>query len=110
MVGRSRATPMAGRVSLDHGETTMTKARRSDAEEPQVDLSGAARAVVRDPGDPRIDAHLAALGLTEDDSPAKRRRAESDRDAGEVAELRRRIGELEGQLRASRARIRLLTM
>jgi len=98
-------------VSLDHGETTMTKARRSDAEEPQVDLSGAARAVVRDPGDPRIDAHLAALGLTDEESPARRRRADSDRDAAaEVEQLSRRIGELEGQLRASRARIRVLTI
>jgi hypothetical protein len=89
----------------------MTKARRPDVDEAPVDLSDAARAVVRDPGDPRIDAHLAALGLTEGDAPGTRGRARAESpDRVEVAELRRRIGALEAQLEASRARTRGLTI
>jgi hypothetical protein len=45
----------------------MTKAR-GDLPDTSADLSEAARAVVRDAGDPRTDAYLAALGLV--DSPA----------------------------------------
>jgi hypothetical protein len=89
----------------------MTKARRPDADEAPVDLSDAARAVVRDPGDPRIDAHLAALGLTEDDAPAGRGRSRAGHpDPAEVAELRRRVDALEAQLDASRARVRNLAI
>ena len=92
----------------------MPREARSETEtgESGVDLTEAARAVVRDPGDPRIDAHLAALGLGDDGRPGtgSRARDESARARGEsagaaeLAELRGRIGELEGQLQASRAR------
>jgi hypothetical protein len=47
----------------------MTKAR-ADQADPAAELSEAARAVVRDAGDPRIDAHLRALGLTMEDAEA----------------------------------------
>jgi hypothetical protein len=46
---------------------TMSKAR-GDLPDSTADLSEAARAVVRDAGDPRTDAYLAALGLV--DAPA----------------------------------------
>jgi hypothetical protein len=42
---------------------------RDDQPETAADLSEAARAAVRDSGDPRIDAHLAALGLGPDPTP-----------------------------------------
>ena len=91
----------------------MTKERRPETEDASVDLTEAARAVVRDPGDPRIDAHLAALGLglDADRGPVagSRRRAGSAA-AEEIAELRRRVGELESRLAASQARIQVLAL
>jgi hypothetical protein len=95
----------------------MTEERRDDrahtpadrADTP-ADLSAAARAVVHDPGDPRIDAHLAALGLGDDTSPARSRARGQSEAASEVAELRRQIGELERELESGRARIRILAI
>ena len=46
----------------------MTKAR-GDLPDTNADLSEAARAVVRDAGDPRTDAYLAALGLVDGPAP-----------------------------------------
>ena len=46
----------------------MTKAR-GDLPDSSADLSEAARAVVRDAGDPRTDAYLAALGLVDAPDP-----------------------------------------
>lgn len=86
----------------------MPKESRSEPEQAPVDLSEAARAVVRDPGDPRIDAHLAALGLGQADAPTSGARGRGDATATEVPELRERIAELEGQLHAARARVRSL--
>ena len=57
-------------------------------------LSDAARAVVRDPGDPRIDAHLAALGLGPD-APAPSQPQSSPRAADEAE---RRLAEVSAQL------------
>lgn len=91
----------------------MPREPRSETEtgESAVDLTEAARAVVRDPGDPRIDAHLAALGLGDERGPATGSRARGDSAAAaEVAELRGRVGELEGQLQASRARVETLLL
>jgi len=47
----------------------MSKAR-GDLPDSTADLSEAARAVVRDAGDPRTDAYLAALGLVDAPAPA----------------------------------------
>jgi len=63
--------------------------------EPDAELSAAARAVVHDAGDPRIDAHLAALGLGPDPAPATSRRAHAAADDAEVVALRDRVAALE---------------
>jgi hypothetical protein len=88
----------------------MTEERRDDPVAPSGDLSAAARAVVRDPGDPRIDAHLAALGLGDDNPAAAGPRARGQSGAADVADLQRRIGDLERELESARARIRGLAI
>jgi hypothetical protein len=82
----------------------------AESEQRSDELSQAARAVVRDPGDPRIDAHLAALGLADagDRSAPGTRGRPDPTAAAEVAELRARISQLEGQLQAAAARARAL--
>jgi hypothetical protein len=107
----------------------MTKAR-GDQPDKSADLSEAARAAVRDPGDPRIDAHLAALGLGPDPAPqapeAPTRepaaRAEPAAHAEpaapalpatpatppEVAALRTRVDDLDAALAAARRQVRWL--
>ncbi len=85
----------------------MTEERRDEPARTPADLSAAARAIVRDPGDPRIDAHLAALGLGDDNAPAGAR-ARQQAGAAEVAELRRQIDELKRELESARARVRAL--
>ena len=84
----------------------MTEERRDDPPRSPADLSAAARAIVRDPGDPRIDAHLAALGLGDDSAAAGARARGQSGAAAEVADLRRQIGELERELESGRVRIR----
>jgi hypothetical protein len=59
---------------------TMSKAR-GDLPDPTADLSEAARAVVRDAGDPRTDAYLAALGLVDAPAPAAPQPAVDERAA-----------------------------
>ena len=86
----------------------MTDERRDDPVRTPAELSAAARAIVRDPGDPRIDAHLAALGLGEDSPPPAGARAPGHSGAAELADLRRQVGELERELESGRARIRTL--
>jgi tetrahydromethanopterin S-methyltransferase subunit F len=88
----------------------MTEESRDDRPQAPADLSAAARAIVRDPGDPRIDAHLAALGLGDENAPAIARARQQAGAAAEVAELRRQIGELERELESGRARIRGLAI
>jgi hypothetical protein len=88
----------------------MTEERGDDPVRTSAELSAAARAIVRDPGDPRIDAHLAALGLGEDSRAPAGARARGQSGAGEVADLRRQIGELERELEAGRARVRTLAV
>jgi hypothetical protein len=89
----------------------MTRDPSPDPEAPQIDLSSAARAVVRDPGDPRIDAHLAALGLGDDAAPHPAARARGAAPAtAEVDDLRRRIAQLEAEVGAGQARVRTLTI
>jgi hypothetical protein len=89
----------------------MTEGRRDDAARASADLSAAARAVVRDPGDPRIDAHLAALGLADDSAPPAGAQASGQSGAAsEVAELRRQISELERELESGRMRFRGLVV
>lgn len=87
----------------------MTEERRDDRAHAPAALSAAARATVRDPGDPRIEAHLAALGLGDDSAPPAGARARGQSGAAaEVAELRRKIGELEREFESGRVRIRRL--
>jgi len=89
----------------------MTEAHRADPEQSAAELSKAARAVVRDPGDPRMDVHLAALGLGQEDAPVAGPRARGESvAAAELVELRDRISDLEGHLAASRARARMLVV
>ena len=89
----------------------MTNAR-TDQPDAATDLSEAARAVVRDAGDPRIDAHLRALGLSleADDPPAQSLPVEpaATPDPGELAGLRARVTELEAALASSVGRVRVL--
>ncbi len=59
--------------------------------EPDAELSAAARAVVHDAGDPRIDAHLAALGARSRPRAAISRRAHAAADDGELTVLRDRV-------------------
>jgi len=72
----------------------MTKSRAAQSQ-PEADLSEAARAVVHDPGDPRIDAHLAALGLGPDPAPTSARARQQAAESAELQALRSRVGELE---------------
>ncbi|HEX5827808.1 MAG TPA: hypothetical protein VFY23_09830 [Candidatus Limnocylindrales bacterium] len=86
----------------------MTKPRAAQAD-PTPDLSEAARAVVRDPGDPRTDAFLAALGLGDEPTPAPGRPGTVPTPGTEeLVALRARAGELEAALAAASARARRL--
>lgn len=90
----------------------MTKAH-GDEIATSADLSDAARAVVRDAGDPRIDAHLAALGLLPD-SPARLTEptlAEpvESLEPPELAALRERVAVLEATLASAGRQVRWLT-
>jgi hypothetical protein len=86
----------------------MTKPRAAQADS-TPDLSEAARAVVRDPGDPRTDAFLAALGLGDDPPPAAGRPGTAlTPEADELPALRARVGELEAALAAASTRARRL--
>jgi hypothetical protein len=82
---------------------------RSAQSHGDAELSEAARAVVRDQGDPRIDVHLAALGLGADPVPPPTRGASAATDA-EMATLRDRVASLELQLAGSRSRSQLLSV
>jgi hypothetical protein len=75
---------------------------------PDPDLSEAARAVVHDAGDPRIDAHLAALGLGPDGGPTIARKAHGAVADGELAGLRDRAAALERELATSITRANVL--
>ena len=75
---------------------------------PYAELSAAARAVVHDSGDPRIDAHLAALGLGPDPAPATSRRAHAPADDGELTVLRGRVAALERELATTITRSNVL--
>ena len=87
----------------------MTRSRTAPPES-QSDLSEAARAVVHDAGDPRIDAHLAALGLGPDPAPPPTRVGQPAPEAAQLQVLRDRVAELEHELAAVRVRGRLLTV
>jgi len=75
--------------------------------EPDAELSAAARAVVHDAGDPRIDAHLAALGLGPEPAPATSRRAHAAAD-DELTVLRDRVAALERELATTITRSNVL--
>ena len=75
--------------------------------EPDAELSAAARAVVHDAGDPRIDAHLAALGLGPDPAPATSRRVHAAAD-DELTVLRDRVAALERELATTITRSNVL--
>ena len=87
----------------------MTKAH-VDQSATTDDLSEAARAVVRDAGDPRIDAHLRALGLGPDPvDPTPEAAPAAPSESPELMTLRTRVVELEAALAASGGRVRMLT-
>ena len=87
----------------------MTKAR-DDQTATAEDLSESARAVVRDAGDPRIDAHLRALGLAPEPADATTTTSAAEpADAPDLAVLRSRVLDLEASLAASQRRARSLT-
>ena len=83
---------------------------RSAQSHADAELSEAARAVVRDQGDPRIDVHLAALGLGADPAPASTRGANAASTEAELTGLRDRVGALERELAAARSRSQVLTV
>jgi hypothetical protein len=84
---------------------------RSAQSHADAELSEAARAVVRDQGDPRIDVHLAALGLGADPAPASPRGANLASAAeAELTGLRDRVGALERDLAAARSRSQVLAV
>jgi hypothetical protein len=91
----------------------MTKARTAQSPS-QDELAESARAIVHDTGDPRIDAHLRALGLADDPvepvvaTPAVATPATEPTMSPEVEVLRGRLAELEVQLAASSQRVRVL--
>ena len=89
----------------------MTKAR-TDQTDTSADLSEAARAVVRDAGDPRIDAHLRALGLAMDEADTPDRVAElvpvMAPEDPETVRLRSKVVELEAALATSGRNVRIL--
>lgn len=87
----------------------MTKAA-SDRADSNNELSEAARAVVRDQGDPRIDAHLAALGLAPDSEAAPGRSGTRRARAGDIAVLQQRVAELEAALEGANRRVRLTSV
>src|SRR6187200_2862054 len=74
--------------------------------EPDAELSAAARAVVHDQGDPRIDAHLAALGLGAD--PAPTRVAGAAAGDAELDALRASVAALERELATTITRANVL--
>ena len=90
----------------------MTKARGEELAT-TADLSDAARAVVRDAGDPRIDAHLAALGLLPDaPAPLNAPTATTPAEAPELPELtalRATVVELQTALATAGRQVRWLT-
>jgi hypothetical protein len=83
---------------------------RSPQSHAEAELSEAARAVVRDQGDPRIDVHLAALGLGADPAPAPTRATNVATTEAELTRLRDRVTALEGDLAAARGRSQLLSI
>jgi hypothetical protein len=83
---------------------------RSAQSHGDAELSEAARAVVRDQGDPRIDVHLAALGLGADPSPAPGRSANSAATDAQLTALRDRVAALEGELAGARSRSQVLSV
>ena len=86
----------------------MTKARAAQSASPD-ELSESARAIVHDAGDPRIGAHLRALGLADDPvEPAAATPATEPTVPPEVEVLRGRLAEVEVQLAASSRRVRVL--
>ena len=84
---------------------TTSRTAQSHAE---AELSEAARAVVRDQGDPRIDVHLAALGLGTDPAPMATRAAQAAASEAELTTLRERVAGLEREVAAARGRSQLL--
>jgi hypothetical protein len=85
----------------------MTRSRPAQSQS-EADLSEAARAVVHDEGDPRIDAHLAALGLGPGPAPALTRRGEPAPDPAELQALRDRVAALELEVGSLHSRTRRL--
>ena len=88
----------------------MAKSTSSRAAQPPTDaeLSEAARAVVHDAGDPRIDAHLAALGLGPDPAPTSTRGPKAAAADAELQALRDRVAELERELATTITRSNVL--
>jgi hypothetical protein len=76
--------------------------------EPDAELSAAARAVVHDAGDPRIDAHLASLGLGPDPAPTASRRVHAAAGDAELVALRDRVVALELELATTITRSNVL--
>ena len=86
---------------------TTSRTAQSQAE---AELSEAARAVVRDQGDPRIDVHLAALGLGTDPAPRPARADQASASQAELTVLRERVAALERELAGVRSRGQVLSV
>jgi hypothetical protein len=106
-----RPVPGRGDAGLVPWLATLTKTRDDQADR-TAELSEAARAAVRDPGDPRIDAHIAALGLGPDPTPSEQPSASlaSEASGAEAKALRERVAGLDASLGAARSRARVLAV
>jgi hypothetical protein len=83
---------------------------RSTQSHAEAELSEAARAVVRDQGDPRIDVHLAALGLGADPAPTATRADKGAVLDAEIATLRGRVADLERELAFAHDRTKMVSV
>jgi hypothetical protein len=83
---------------------------RSTQSHAEAELSEAARAVVRDQGDPRIDVHLAALGLGADPAPTATRGDKGAERDSEIATLRGRVADLERELAFAHDRTKMVSV
>ncbi|HEY3524073.1 MAG TPA: hypothetical protein VGK63_10230 [Candidatus Limnocylindrales bacterium] len=86
-------------------DETVRAARSGDGDEAM--LAEAARGVIRQDADPRLDAHLARM-LSDADAAGPRRHGSDEALAADVAAVRAQLDDARSQVAASRARIRLL--
>ena len=86
---------------VDEPEAPATE-RSAKPEQPFGDLSEAARGVVHEPADPRLEKHLARIGLGDAEAAAAARAPAGSVDpgiAGQLAEIRASVDQANARLR-----------